>query len=88
MAAMLFIVGIILALALVAFRLRFLRIALNLLPAVIGAGFATHLVLIGRPTWAIIVALISLYAMCPWWEFLDETVWIKCNLCHDLYKVI
>ena len=88
MAATLLIVGIIVALALAAFRLRFLRIALNLLPAVIGASYATHLVLIGRPTWAVIVALVSLYATCPWWEFLDEAAWMKFGLCPDLYKTI
>ena len=84
MATILFITVIIVTLAV--FRLRFLRIALNLLPVVIGASYATYLVLIGQLTWAVIVTLVSLYATCPWWEFLDETVWIKFGLCHDLYK--
>jgi hypothetical protein len=88
MAIILFIIGIIVALGLAAFRLRFLRIALNLLPVMMGVGCATYLVLIGRPTWAVIVALISLYATCPWWEYLDETVWMKFDLCPDLRRGI
>jgi hypothetical protein len=88
MATILFIIGIIVALALAMFRLRFLRIASNLLPLVIGASYAVYLVLTRRPTLAVIVALISLYATCPWWEFLDETVWVKLNLCPDLYKAV
>jgi hypothetical protein len=87
MATILFIVGGI-ALALAAFRLRFLRIALNLLPVVIGASYATYLVLTMRPTWAVIVALVSLYATSIWWEFLDEAVWMKFDLCPDLYKTV
>jgi hypothetical protein len=82
MVTILFIVGIIVALA--ASRLRFLRIALNLLPVVIGGSCAIYLVLIGRPTLAVIVALVSLFATCPWWEFLDEAVWMKFGLCPDL----
>jgi hypothetical protein len=79
----LFIVGITVALACAAFRLSFLRIALNLLPLAIGAGSAAYLILIGHPTWAVIVALVSLYVTCPWWEYLDEKIWMKIGVCHD-----
>ena len=78
----LFIMGIIVALACAAFRLSFLRIALNLLPLAIGAGYAAYLILIGRLTWAVIVVIVSLYVTCPWWEFLDEKVWMKIGVCR------
>jgi hypothetical protein len=84
MTTALFIMGVIVALACAAFRLRLLRIALNLLPIAIGAGYAAYLILIGRPTWAIIVMLVSLYATCPWWEFLDEAVWMKKGVCRGV----
>ncbi|HEY7182835.1 MAG TPA: hypothetical protein VIC84_15505 [Blastocatellia bacterium] len=82
MTTTLFIVGIIVALAFAAFRLSFMRVALNMLPIAIGAGYAAYLILIGHPTWAVIVVLISLYVTCPWWEFLDEKVWMKMGVCH------
>ncbi len=78
----LFIVGVIAALAFAAFRLRFLRIALNLLPIAIGAACAAYLILSGHPTWAVIVVIVSLYVTCPWWEFLDENIWMKKGVCH------
>jgi hypothetical protein len=80
----LFIAGIIAALAFTAFGLRCVRIALNMLPIVIGAGCATFLILSGHPTWAVIVVLASLYITCPWWEFLDETVWMKKGVCRGI----
>jgi hypothetical protein len=82
MTAILFIVGIIAALAFAALRLKFLRIALNLLPVAIGAGYAVHFILSGHLNWAIVVVLVSLYATCPWWEFLDERVWMKKGVCR------
>jgi hypothetical protein len=82
MTAILFIVGIIIALACAAFRFRFLRIVLNLLPVAIGAGIAAHFILIGRLTWAVIVVIVSLYATCLWWEFLDERIWMKIGACR------
>ena len=84
MTTALFIMGVIVALACVAFRLRLLRIALNLVPIAIGAGSAAYLILIGRPTWAVIAMLASLYATCPWWEFLDEAVWMKMGVCRGV----
>jgi disulfide bond formation protein DsbB len=77
-----FIVGVIAALGFAAFRLRFLRIALNLLPIAIGVGYAAHLILSEHPTWAVIVVIVSLYVTCPWWEFLDENIWMKKGVCH------
>jgi hypothetical protein len=82
MTAIVFIVGIIAALACAGYRFRLLRIALNLVPVAIGAGYAAHFILIGRPTWAVIVALVSLYVTCPWWEFLDEAVWMEIGVCR------
>lgn len=82
MTIILFITGIIAALACVVFGIRFLRIALNLFPIVIGAGYAADLILGGRITWAIIVIIISLYVTCPWWEFLDERLWMKIGVCR------
>jgi hypothetical protein len=81
---MLFIVWVVAALACAVFGLRFLRLALNLLPITIGSGYAASLILSGRLTWAIIVVIISLYVTCPWWEFLDEKLWMKIGVCHGL----
>jgi hypothetical protein len=78
----LFTMGIIAALAYAAFRVRFLRIVLNMLPVLIGMVYAVYLILIGYVTWAVIVALASLYATCPWWEYLDETIWMKKGVCR------
>ena len=78
----LFTMGIIAALAYAAFRMRFLRIVLNMLPVMIGAGYAAQLILMGYVTLAVIVAIASLYATCPWWEFLDETIWMKKGVCR------
>jgi hypothetical protein len=82
MTAILFIAGIIAALAFAALRLKFLRIALNLLPVAIGAGYTGRLILSGHLNWAIVVTLACLYATCPWWEFLDERVWMKKGVCR------
>jgi hypothetical protein len=78
----LFTMGIIAALAYAALRMRFLRIVLNMLPVLIGAGYAAQLILMGYVTSAVIVAIASLYATCPWWEFLDETIWMKKGVCR------
>ena len=78
----LFTMGIIAALAYAALRMRFLRIVLNMLPVLIGAGYAAQLILMGYVTLAVIVAIASLYATCPWWEFLDETIWMKKGVCR------
>jgi len=82
MIVILYVIGIIVALACAACRLRFLRIALNLLPIALGAGCAAYLILIGSLTWAIIVVIVSLYVTCPWWEFMDEKVWMKIGVCR------
>jgi len=78
----LFIAGIIAALAWAVFGLGCMRIALNLIPIVIGATYAAYLILGGHITWAIIVIIISLYVTCPWWEYLDEKLWMKIGVCH------
>jgi hypothetical protein len=78
----LFTMGIIAALACAAFGVRFLRIVLNMLPVLTGAVYVIYLILIGHVTWAVVVALASLYATCPWWEFLDETIWMKKGVCR------
>jgi hypothetical protein len=82
MATTLFIVGIIAALAFATCGVRLLRITMNLLPFVIGAGYAALLILNGHLTWATIVVIISLYVTCPWWEYLDEKFWMKIGACH------
>ena len=82
MTTTLFTMGIIAALACAAFGMRFLRIVLNMLPVLIGAGYAAQFVLMGYVTLAVIVAIASLYATCPWWEFLDETIWMKKGVCR------
>jgi O-antigen ligase len=82
MTIILFIVGIIAALACAALGIRCMRIALNLFPVVIGASYAAYLILGGHITWAIIAIIISLYATCPWWEFLDEKLWMRIGVCH------
>jgi len=80
----LFTMGIIAALAYAAFGIGFLRIVLNMLPVLIGAGYVAQLILMGYVTWAVIVALASLYATCPWWEFLDEKIWMEKGVCRGL----
>jgi len=88
MAVTLLITGIIVLFALAAFKLTLLRIALNLLPLAIGASYTVYLILSGRVTLAVIVAIVSLYVTCPWWEYLDESVWMKIGLCRDIKLAI
>jgi hypothetical protein len=82
MTAVLFIMGIVAALAFAGLRLKFLRIALNLLPVAIGMGYAAYFTFSGHLNWAVIVTLVSLYATCPWWEYLDERIWMKKGVCR------
>ena len=88
MTGILIFVGIIAVVACVGFRLTCLRIALNLTPLAIGLGYTVQLILSGHVTWSVIVALVSLYVTCLWWEILDEMVWMKVGLCGDFKPAI